>query len=72
MMQIDTRSSIVVIDGIVDRDVPITGRDFLATQKTLAAAADADISHALTIVGISAEMTKPHWDFLRWPVFTAC
>lgn len=39
----------------LDRDVPITGRDFLATQKTLAAVSDADISQALTLVGISAE-----------------
>lgn len=42
----------------LDRDVPITGRDFLATQKTLAGVSDADISQALTLVGISSEMTK--------------
>jgi len=42
----------------LDRDVPITGRDFLATQKTLAAVSDADISNALTLVGISAEVMK--------------
>ncbi|MGA2717275.1 MAG: metal ABC transporter ATP-binding protein [Bryobacteraceae bacterium] len=42
----------------LDRDVPITGRDFLATQKTLAAVSDADIYQALTLVGISPEVTR--------------
>ena len=42
----------------LDRDVPITARDFLGTQKTLAAVSDADISDALKRVGISAEVTK--------------
>ena len=42
----------------LDRDVPITGRDFLATRKTLKAVSDADISHALTLVGISPDVTK--------------
>jgi zinc transport system ATP-binding protein len=42
----------------LDRDVPITARDFLATRKTLTAVSDEDISQTLTLVGISAEVTK--------------
>jgi zinc transport system ATP-binding protein len=42
----------------LDRDVPITARDFLATRKTLTAVSDEDISQTLTRVGISSEVTK--------------
>lgn len=42
----------------LDRDVPITGRDFLATRKNLTAVSDADISRTLTLVGISPEVTQ--------------
>lgn len=42
----------------LDRDVPITARDFLETRKTLTAVSDADIAHTLTLVGISSSMTR--------------
>jgi zinc transport system ATP-binding protein len=42
----------------LDRDVPITALDFLATRKTLTAVSDKDISQMLTLVGISSEVTK--------------
>lgn len=42
----------------LDRDVPITGADFLAAQKTLTAASNSDIAQMLSLVGISPEVTK--------------
>lgn len=42
----------------LDRDVPITARDFLATRKGLTGVSDEDISRMLTLVGISPGMTK--------------
>lgn len=42
----------------LDRDVPITGRDFLTTRKTLTSVSDADISNILMLVGIPPEVTK--------------
>lgn len=42
----------------LDRDIPITCRDFLSTQKTLAWVSDADISDVLAQVGISTTATK--------------
>jgi zinc transport system ATP-binding protein len=42
----------------LDRDVPITARDFLATRKTLNAVSDKDISHALDLVGVPPTATK--------------
>ena len=42
----------------LDRDVPITARDFLATRKSLSVVTDADIVQTLTLVGISPGVTK--------------
>ena len=42
----------------LDRDVPITGHDFLTTRKTLTSVSDADIAHMLTLVGISSDVTS--------------
>ena len=42
----------------LDRDVPITARDFLATRKSLADVSDADISHTLSLVGMSPNVTR--------------
>ncbi|MGD1073538.1 MAG: metal ABC transporter ATP-binding protein [Bryobacteraceae bacterium] len=42
----------------LDRDVPITAIDFLATRKTLNAVSDADIAQTLSLVGISPDVTK--------------
>jgi zinc transport system ATP-binding protein len=42
----------------LDRDVPITGTDFLATQKTLTDVSDADIEQTLSVVGISPDVMR--------------
>jgi zinc transport system ATP-binding protein len=42
----------------LDRDVPITALDFLATRKTLTALSDTDISRTLELVGIPPKATK--------------
>jgi len=42
----------------LDRDVPITALDFLATRKTLTAVSDTNISSTLKLVGIPPGATK--------------
>ena len=54
----DARIGLVPQKLDLDRDVPITGHDFLATRKTLTEVSDKNISRALTLVGITPEATK--------------
>jgi zinc transport system ATP-binding protein len=42
----------------LDRDVPITGRDFLRARSHSTGGTDADISHMLDLVGISKEASE--------------
>jgi zinc transport system ATP-binding protein len=42
----------------LDRDVPITGRDFLRVRSNSTSGADAEISRTLELVGISKEASE--------------
>jgi zinc transport system ATP-binding protein len=42
----------------LERDVPITGLDFLRARAALARESDVDVSHALALVGVSPDVAE--------------